>query len=152
MRVDELMTRNVMTCRPGDPLSVAADIMWRHDCGAVPVVDGKRRVLGMLTDRDICMATWMEGAPAHELPATLPMSRVVWSCRNTHSLAEVVAILRKHRVRRLPVLDAEDRLVGIVTVNDIARLAGRKGKGRKAGVTDAQLRKTVAALGEPRGL
>ena len=77
MKVEDLMTRSVGTCRPTDTLSSAAQLMWERDCGCVPVVsdDGSNRVVGMLTDRDICMAAHFRGAS----PGALPVGQVmIW--------------------------------------------------------------------------
>ena len=75
MKVREVMTTKVEPCRPEDPLSKAAAIMWQQDCGCVPVIDENRKVVGMLTDRDICMATWMKGEPLQDLTVSIPMSK-----------------------------------------------------------------------------
>lgn len=149
MRVEELMSRSVRTCGPDEPLSAAAAIMWEHDCGSVPIVDQNRRVLGMVTDRDICMASLTQGKPAHELPVTLPMSRSVWSCRATDTVELAERTMREKGVRRLPVLDASDSLVGILSLNDIVREAS-KPRGRKPPeITDAEVRETMAAICAP---
>jgi CBS domain-containing protein len=67
MKVEQLMTRILETITPGDSLAAAARIMWERDCGRVPVVasadDGGRRLVGMVTDRDVCMAAWTQGRP-----------------------------------------------------------------------------------------
>ena len=61
MNVDRLMTRNVECCGPDSTLAEAAQKMWERDCGSLPVCDRDRRVVGMITDRDICMAAWLQG-------------------------------------------------------------------------------------------
>jgi CBS domain-containing protein len=64
MRVSDVMTRDVACCSPDDPLTAPAQIMWEHDCGAVPVIQPEsRRTLGMITDRDICMAAFLQNRP-----------------------------------------------------------------------------------------
>ncbi len=145
MKVEQLMTKNVHACRPDEPLSTAAAIMWQHDCGCVPVVDEDRHVLGMVTDRDICMASLTQGKPAHELPVTLPMSGKVWSCRPTDTIDGAERTMREKRVRRLPVVDANNRLVGILSFADIVREA----KGRPAEISDVEVRDTIAAIATP---
>src|SRR5262245_1269543 len=70
MRVEQLMTRTVQTCTPSDCLERAAGIMWDHDCGALPVTsaDGEEpRVVGMLTDRDVCMAAYTQGRALRDI-------------------------------------------------------------------------------------
>jgi CBS domain-containing protein len=151
MLVKDLMTRNVVTCQPQDSLATAASIMWTHDCGCVPVVDEDRQVLGMVTDRDICMATWLNGRPVHDLSVTQPMSKSVWTCRDTDPLETAERIMREKEVRRLPVVDARGRLVGILSVNDILREAARPQGALKAReVSDAEVRETLVAVSKPR--
>lgn len=149
MRVEELMTRNVRTCGPDERLSTAAAIMWQFDCGCVPIVDADGHVLGMVTDRDICMAGLTQGKPAHELPVTLPMSDNVWSCRADDTLEVAERTMREKKVRRLPVLDAGERLVGILSLNDLVRGASKTRARKPAEITDVELRETIAAIGAP---
>ena len=61
LKVKELMTLDVSCCHPGDTLERAAELMWQHDCGCVPVVDEGSHVVGMITDRDVCMAAYTRG-------------------------------------------------------------------------------------------
>jgi CBS domain-containing protein len=68
MSVKDLMTKNVKTCRPSDLLNAAARIMWEEDCGCVPVVGDDNQLVGMLTDRDICMATYTRNQPPGSIP------------------------------------------------------------------------------------
>jgi predicted transcriptional regulator len=67
MKVEQVMKQAVQACRRGDALNTAAQIMWEHDCGCVPVVDTENRVIGMITDRDICMAAYTRGEPLQTL-------------------------------------------------------------------------------------
>ena len=95
MKVQDVMSKKVETCGKGEPLSKAAAIMWQHDCGCVPIVNDARQVVGMLTDRDICMATWMQGRPVDELTAEVPMSKQLWTCRAADSLEDAEKIMRE---------------------------------------------------------
>ena len=67
MKVEDVMTKDVASCGPDDVLAVPARVMWEHDCGMVPVVDADKKVLGVLTDRDICMSALIEGKSLHDL-------------------------------------------------------------------------------------
>lgn len=80
MKVEQLMTRNPKTCGPDEPLEAAARLMWDHDVGCVPVVD-KGQVVGMITDRDVCMAAYIEGARLNTVPVSRAMSTTVRSCK-----------------------------------------------------------------------
>jgi len=123
MEVRELMTREVRTCRAEDSVNEAARIMWESDCGSVPVVDTGSRLVGMVTDRDVCMAAYTQGQRLDAIPVASAMSTQVYTCRPSDGLAHVAGIMRDEQVRRLPVVDADGRLVGILSLNDLARRA-----------------------------
>jgi len=150
MKVKDVMTKAVHSCAAQEPLAKAAAIMWQHDCGCVPIVDEAQKVIGMITDRDICMATWIQGKPVHELTASVPMSKQLWTCRAADDLDAAERTMRDKKVRRLPVVDAGMKLVGILSLSDIARVeqppAGKPGPG----VTDATLRRILKDVSTPR--
>jgi CBS domain-containing protein len=97
--------------------------MWEGDCGALPVVDHDGRALGMLTDRDICMAAYTQGRALNEIAVSSAMSNHVFSCRASDSLRSLMTAMAAHQVRRVPVVDESDKVIGIVSLADIARLA-----------------------------
>jgi CBS-domain-containing membrane protein len=117
------MTTNVKSCGIDDNLQRAAQIMWENDCGAVPVVDGDGRVVGMVTDRDICMSAYTRGLALWQIPVSSAMANQVHGVREEDPLEAVEALMRRARIRRVPVLDAEARLRGILSLN--ARSASR---------------------------
>ena len=82
MRIEQLMTKSPKSCQPSDTLSEAAQMMRDHDCGCLPVTagDGSQRVVGMITDRDICMAAQFQGRPLRELRVRDAMATDVWAC------------------------------------------------------------------------
>jgi CBS domain-containing protein len=126
MLVAELMTRNTTSVRAEQTLADAAQLMWDCDCGALPVVDDTgSRVVGMITDRDICMATWSRGAPPSAIGVTEAMSQNLAHCSEDDSISRAEAIMQSNQVRRLPVLDGEQRLIGILSLADIARATER---------------------------
>lgn len=127
MRIDQLMSREVHYCSPTDTLDTAAAVMWQHDCGCVPVCsgDGTPEVVGMVTDRDICMCALFQGKPLRELQVADAMSREVYACRPNDRPVEVERVMRTRQVRRVPVTDRRGRLVGIVSLADFARDGGQ---------------------------
>jgi len=145
MRIQELMSRNVQTCRSYESLNAAAQRMWEADVGALPVLDDKERVVAMLTDRDICMAAYTQGRPLWQIIAAEVMSRSLASCAPSDTVAHAEELMREHRIRRLPVLDEARHLVGIVSMNDLARAVSRSHRGQGALVA------TMAAINQPRG-
>jgi CBS domain-containing protein len=120
MKVQDVMTYDVQTCSPETNLSAAAMQMWRGDFGVLPVV-ANRKVIGMITDRDICMAT----ATKHRDPANVrvkeAISGQVFGCSPDTDIREALKIMRQKQVRRLPIISAEDgSLCGVLSLNDIA--------------------------------
>lgn len=139
MKVEQIMNRNVKVCRPQDSLNKAAQIMWDEPCGAVPVVDDQRKPVGFLTDRDICMAAYTQGKPLEELRVETAMARKVVSCVAEDELGAAAGLMRQHRTRRLPVIDRNGALVGLLSLDDLACEAARTLRG---GVND-ELRNLV---------
>jgi CBS domain-containing protein len=149
MRVQEAMSRDVKACRPEDELNRAAQLMWEHDIGFVPVVSETGTVLGVLTDRDLCMAAYTRGLPLNRMRAEDAMSREVEFCASGSDLQVALHLMRETRVRRLPVVDAEGGLVGVLSMNDLARTAERL---LRLGERDlaADVAATLAVICEPR--
>lgn len=125
MKVRELMTRYVWTVQPEDGLDRAARMMQGRGCGCLPVVDGHGRVEGMLTDRDICMTLVREAARPAARQVKHAMRRPAFTCGADDGLEHAEALMAQHRVRRLPIVDDAGRLVGLLSIDDIARRAGR---------------------------
>ena len=149
MRVQEAMSRDVQTCRPWDELNRAAQLMWDHDIGFVPVVGDSGTVLGVVTDRDACMAAYTRGLPLAAIRVEDAMTREVETCAPGSDLRIALELMRETRVRRLPIVDADGGLVGVLSVGDLARVAedlARRGDRELA--CDAAM--TVATICEPR--
>ena len=123
MIVAEVMTLGVHTCSPADTLRTAAQIMWEQDCGSVPVVREDGHVIGMITDRDICMAAYLRGQRLDECVVRDVMGAPAVACRPGDAIEKAEAAMREGRVRRMPVLDENDRVTGILSVNDLVLAA-----------------------------
>jgi CBS domain-containing protein len=126
MKVEELMTHSVRTCRSGDTLSTAAQLMWDGDCGCVPVIsdDGSKRVVRMITDRDICMATHFRGCRPREIAVGDVMSTGVRSMGPSEDLADTEAIMARRPGAPPPGRRREPELLGVVSLADLARGGG----------------------------
>jgi CBS domain-containing protein len=145
MKISELMTRTVQVCRATDSLDCAAGLMWDHDIGVLPVVDGHDRVIGMITDRDVCMAAYTRGVALHDIPVEVAMARNVVTCGADDSHTAVAETMAKHKIRRVPVVDAAHRPIGMLSLNDLARTMAR---GRDVPAT--AVAGTLAAICEHR--
>ncbi len=119
MNVQAVMNQKVKFTGLKATLTEAARIMANNDCGALPIVDDEKKVLGMVTDRDICLAM----ANANRLPSEIPveqvMSKKVYACGPDEAIPAALQTMRNKKVRRLPVIDSDGKLVGILSMDDI---------------------------------
>ncbi|MCW5833396.1 MAG: CBS domain-containing protein [Labilithrix sp.] len=145
-RVADIMTRDVAACSSDDTLERAAQLMWDRACGSVPVVDELRRPIAMLTDRDVCMAAYTQGKPLAGMAVASAMSKRLFLARKDETLESAERTMRRHCLRRLPVVDRHGALVGLLSIADIAT-NGRLGPtlGRD-GLSANAIAATVAAL------
>jgi len=139
MQVKDLMTHDVRTCSATDSLSRAAQIMWETDCGCVPVVDDRASVVGMVTDRDICMAAYTQGRTLADMTVASAASSNVVTVRENDTLHRAETLMRDAQVRRLAVVDAEGQLVGLLSIGDLARRAADRNDGIGQLVVDAMV-------------
>jgi CBS domain-containing protein len=151
MKVAQLMKQNVKTCHAQDTLKTAAEIMWDYDCGCVPVVDVEGHVIGIVTDRDICMAAYTQGRSLGALQVKDCMSKTVCACQPQDTLADAERMMQANQVHRLPVIDAGSRLVGIISLNDLAQEAGHQAAAKKREIMLAEVGETLGAVCRPRG-
>ena len=124
MRVRDLMTTDVRTCRPETNLAEAVRDMWDGDCGVLPVVNDEGRVVGVLTDRDICIAVATRGRPADHIAVHEVASGHVYTCLPDDDVAAALQTMKLHKIRRLPVIDADGHIHGIVSLNDVVTHTG----------------------------
>lgn len=147
MRAGEIMSKPAITCRATDSVAVAAGLMWHYDCGAVAVVDDGNRLVGIVTDRDACMAAYTQGRAPGEIPVSTAMAQEVVACGPNDCIETVERLMRGKRVRRIPVVDNEDQLLGVVSLNDLVRASLHQGDLARRGVVE-----TVSAIGSPRAV
>lgn len=145
MRIGEIMTKDVRAVNGGHTLARAAQLMWDHDIGALPVVDDDGHVIGMITDRDACMAAYTRGQPLQEIVVSDVMSTNIVACSEDASDEEVARLMASATVRRVPVIDPHRRLVGLVSLTDLAQ-AMRAGRS----VTAREVADTLADVTAPR--
>jgi CBS domain-containing protein len=119
MKVSEVMTREVQTVRPDQPVQEAASFMLSADAGSIPVTDGDR-LIGMITDRDIAVRGIAKGygpdTPVREL-----MTDEIICAREDDDVEDIASKMSDAQVRRLPVIDQQERLCGIVSLGDLSR-------------------------------
>jgi len=130
------MNRRVVTCRIQDSLSHVARLMWDKDLGSLPVVDGDHRVVGIVTDRDVCMGAYINGRALQDLLVSTCMQRELHTCRAEDGIDHALGLMAERQIRRLPVVTADGKLAGTISLADAARAA--------AGVKEARGRRLLA--------
>jgi len=143
MQIKKIMTTGVAACRADTNLAVVTKLMWDHDCGFVPVVDAAGTVIGVLTDRDVCIASATRRLLPEQISAAETMTKAVHVCSIDDTVADALNMMKHGRVRRLPVVAADGTLRGIVSVNDIVLAARQKG-----GPTATSILSALAAICE----
>lgn len=128
MNVEQIMSRPVITCRASDTLNSAAGLMWENDLGALPVVDDDGAIAGMVTDRDVCMATYTSGKSISTICVRDAMSTNAISCMPSDTLGDAELKMAEAQIHRLPIVDSRKRPIGMVSIYDIARATAGLGK------------------------
>jgi CBS domain-containing protein len=150
--VHDAMRTRVYTCSPQDTLARAAQLMWEKDLGCLPVCGPGRKVVAMLTDRDISMAAFMQWKHLSDALVESAMSKGARTCSPDDDLGRAEDIMRESQVRRLPVVDEQGVLVGLLSLGDVARYVRQHTPRGSANGSLAQQRlaETLAAICEPR--
>jgi len=148
MRVEKIMTRQVATCAPEHSLDHAASLMWNTDCGCLPVVatTGSGAIVGVITDRDICMAALFQGRALRDIRVEEAMAKKVLTCRASDELPAAQLQMENEQIRRLPVIGNEGELIGILSMADIAVESARTQHGQRHEVPAGDVTNTLAKI------
>lgn len=119
MKVKQIMTPNPKAIWLTESLADAAQLMWDNDCGVLPIIKDGRKVIGMITDRDICMAVAMRDTNPSSVSVEEVMTGQVFSVNSEDELDQALEAMNEHKIRRLPVVNAEGELEGILSLNDV---------------------------------
>lgn len=126
MNAMDLMSTPPRTCELGTDLGAIARMMWDHDFGFVPITDELGTLIGVITDRDICIATATRHLAPDRIAAREAMTSPVNVCMADDNIVEVLTLMREAQVRRLPVVDDDGHLQGVISMNDIALASNQK--------------------------
>ena len=143
MKVKDAMKTGVVFCAPEDNLMKVAELMRRHDCGVIPVVD-RKKVVGMLTDRDVCLAIVSRNRKASDVKAEDLSKGKTITCFAEDDVESALRKMRKYQIKRLVVVDKSDEIAGILTIADIL-LSVRKDKSLKK-----KIYTTLKAISQPK--
>lgn len=147
MKVAKVMNRTVASCTVNDKLSDAAQLMWDRAVGSVVVLGEGGRLAGLVTDRDVAMSAQTQGRPLKEIPVAVAMSAQVETCRPEETVRSVVHRMRTRQVRRCPVVDAAGSVVGLLSLDDLAKQAAQG----RVGIDQKDLAAGFAAVAKATG-
>jgi CBS domain-containing protein len=145
MRVQEIMRKLPKSCGPGTNLSAATEVLWSGGCGALPVVDASGKVIGIITDRDICVAVGTRDQRPSELVAEQAMSRKITTCRPSDDIHAALKVMRASKVRRVPVVSDAGKLVGMLCLSDLI-LYARHDDGSRPELSDEHVMGVLKAI------
>src|SRR5437773_6911268 len=122
MKCNEIMTKDPTCCLPGDTVDQAAQLMKDQDVGSVPVIADQKtkRLLGIVTDRDLAVKVVAEARQIAAVKVEEVMTRNPVACHANDDLQKAIAAMEKHQVRRIPVVDDNNQIVGIIAQADVA--------------------------------
>jgi CBS domain-containing protein len=147
MNAKEIMTVQTQSCGRHESLDQVARKMWEHDCGAIPIMDEQQRPVGILTDRDIAMATMLNHRPQWELTAgEIIADRQLHTCQEGDSVNDCLALMEEHSIRRVPVVDTEGNLAGIISIGDAIAFTGNSAAHRKHALSPKQTLTMLKAI------
>lgn len=152
MKVQDIMTRDVQCCGPDTNLAVGGKMMWDSDCGVLPVLNVEGKVLGVITDRDICMAVATRNKLASEITVWETVSGKACTCRDTDDIHTALDIMKREKVRRLPVVDEDGVLQGMLSMNDLVLNAEETKWKKRPDLSYGDVMHTLKAISEHRVL
>jgi len=147
MKVKEVMTVDPTSIWITDTLASAAKSMWENDCGILPIIKDGKKVVGVVTDRDVCMATAIRNRPQSSISVEEVMTGSLFSVMPDDDVHKALELMQEHKVRRLPVLNAEGELRGMLSMNDLV-LKAEEANGKKPKLSFHDVVKTYKAICE----
>jgi CBS domain-containing protein len=147
MKVKDVMHPDAKAIWITENVADAAKSMWENDCGILPIIKDGRKVVGMITDRDICMATAIKDKKPSAISVEEVMTGTVYVAREEEEIEQALETMREHKIRRLPVVNPEGELTGILSMNDIVLKAKQK-NGKQPPIAYADVVKTYQAICE----
>jgi CBS domain-containing protein len=133
------MTKDVSFCGPGTNAAVATEIMWTRNCGSLPIVEDGRGVIGIVTDRDLLIALGTSNRNASDLPVGEVMNKDLALCAPDDDVRDALKTMARRQLHRLPVVDEDGALRGILSLDDVSLRAEADGISR-------ELLKTMKAI------
>lgn len=150
MKVKDAMVRSPVSCGPESNLGVAAELLWKQNCGILPVVNAERKVVGVMTDRDMCIALGTRNLLPGQIFVKEVMTGKVHSCQVEDDMHSALATMAKERVRRLPVVDGKGVLQGILSMDDVVLHTEGASQFNATGLTQKDIVETLKRIYRPQ--
>lgn len=148
MRTEEVMTGTPYYCQPETNLGSATELMWNANCGFLPVEAGDGKVVGVITDRDICIALGTSGRSSGDVTVAEVMSGKLCSCAPDDDIHVALQTLREGKVRRLPVIGSDGSLVGVISMDDIVLRAEPQRPGKEPELSSDEVVRTFRTINQ----
>jgi len=143
MKVKYIMMGTPASCTPETNLGSAVEIMWNRNCGILPVVDAQQEVIGVVTDRDICVALGTRNRLPGEITVREVASFRPFTCTPEDDISTALKTMTQGKVRRLPVVNPEGKLEGILSMDDIVLHSDARNAGRASELTHDNVVETL---------
>lgn len=128
MKISECMCKDVCFVKPDCNVFDVARIMNENHIGCIPVCDEKKSVVGVITDRDIVLRTVACNKDYKTTPVSEIMTTNVCTCRNSEDIEAAQEVMKKNQIRRIPIIDENSKMVGIITMGDLAHFSQEVGQ------------------------
>lgn len=121
-KCNEVMTKNLVCCRPTDMVAKAAQLMQSENIGSIPVIENEQtqKLVGIVTDRDLALKIVAKGLDAKSTKVEAVMTRQMVTCRAGDDLQVALDAMAEHQLRRIPIVDNDDKILGIIAQADVA--------------------------------
>jgi CBS domain-containing protein len=149
MKVKEVMMRTAASCNRETNLGAAVEILWNRNCGILPVVDAEQKVIGVITDRDICIALGTQNRLPGEVTVGEVASGKLFACRPDDDIRLAMASMAETKVRRLPVVTTDGKLEGILSMDDIVTHSEARGGKPASELSHDDVVETLKAVYRP---
>ncbi len=150
MKVKDVMMRTPACCSPETNLGAAIEMLWTRNCGMLPIVDAKRKVIGVVTDRDLCVALGTRNRLAGQITVGEVAIGEAYICRAEDDIHNALQAMAQNRVRRLPVVNEEGVLEGILSMDNVVLHTEKAGWGRQVELSDEDVVRTLRQIYGPR--
>ena len=150
MKVRDVMMRTPASCSTDTNLAAAVEILWNRNCGFLPVVNAQGKVVGVATDRDICIALGTRNRLPGEITVGEVISGKLFACAPDDDVHTALATMAQEKVRRLPVIGSDGMLQGILSMDDAVLHAEASLPGKAVELSDEEVALTLRRLYQPK--